>query len=135
MDQNLWLEEFAYDPIDSLVNSNNPSIQYFTRRDLLDENMPHVDCLWELTVPVKSLKKQQEDGSWKYPNAGKLESVENYNQLETFRQLGELIEKYGFNGKHPQIRRAAEYLFNCQTEEGDFEEFTEINTPSPTPGQ
>ncbi len=120
MVQNLWLEEFAYDPIDSLVNSNNPSIQYFTRRDLLDENMPHVDCLWELPVPVKLLKKQQEDGSWKYPNAGKLRSVENYNQLETFRQLGELIEKYGFNGKHPQIRRAAEYLFNCQTEEGDF---------------
>ena len=75
MVQNLWLEEFAYDPIDSLVNSNNPSIEYFTRRDLLDENMPGVDCLWELPVPVKLLRKQQEDGSWKYPNAGKLDQL------------------------------------------------------------
>lgn len=35
-------------------------------------------------------------------------------------ELGELIEKYGFNRNHHQIQDAAEYFFSCQTSEGDF---------------
>jgi hypothetical protein len=121
MIKNNWLKELAYDPIESLINSNNPSIIYFTRRDLLDENVVEVESLWELPMPQKLIKKQQGDGSWEYPRVNKrLRSQEDYNQLETFRQLGELVEKYGFNSKNLTIRKAAEYLFNCQTGEGDF---------------
>jgi hypothetical protein len=117
----MWLKELSYNPIDCLINSNNPAIMYFTRRDLLDEILPEVDYLWDLPVAARLINKQQEDGSWKYPGGKKkLRSTENYNQLETFRQLGELVEKYGFTIKHPSIDRAAEYLFNFQTEEGDF---------------
>ena len=121
MIQDRWLKELSYDPIDLLINSNNSSIEYFTRRDLLDEDVVEVDCLWELPIPKKLISKQKEDGSWKYPGRkGKLRSSEDYNQLETFRQLGELVEKYGFKRKHPSIKMAAEYLFKCQSEEGDF---------------
>ncbi len=121
MIKNCWLKELSYDPIDTLMNLNNPSIEYFTRNDLLDEDLLEVECLWELAIPKKIIKKQQEDGSWKYPGVQKkLRSSENYNQLETFRQLGELVEKYGFNSENLTIRKAAEYLFNYQTEEGDF---------------
>ncbi|MGB8233421.1 MAG: hypothetical protein WCE60_05455, partial [Methanobacterium sp.] len=67
MKQNTWLEELSYNPINSLININNPSIGYFTRRDLLDEKVPEVNCLWELNVPKRLIKNQQEDGSWKYP--------------------------------------------------------------------
>lgn len=67
MIQNRWLKDLSYDPIDSLINSNNCSIEYFTRRDLLDEYVLEVDCLWELPVPKKLVSKQKEDGSWKYP--------------------------------------------------------------------
>lgn len=129
MVQNIWLKELAYNPIDTLVNSNNPSIEYFTRRDLLDENMPNVDCLWELPVPGKILRKQEEDGSWKYPNAGKIRSTENYNQLETFRQLGELIEKYGLMGNIPKLVEQSNIFLIIRQKKGILEEFTEINTP------
>jgi Squalene-hopene cyclase C-terminal domain len=117
----MWLKKLSYDPIESLIRTDNPSIQYFTKRDLLKEKVVDVDCLWDMQLPKKLIKSQQEDGSWKYPGAQlKLRSQENYNQLETFRQLGELVEKYGFNNTHPTIQKAAKYLFSCQTEEGDF---------------
>ena len=121
MKQNRWLKELTYDPIDSLMNSNNPSIGYFTRRDLLEENIPEINYLWGLKVPKILIKNQQEDGSWKYPGVqNKIRSAKNYNQLETFRQLGELVDKFGFNKKHLTTRKAAEFLFTCQTKEGDF---------------
>jgi len=49
-----------------------------------------------------------------------LRSQENYDQLETYRQLALLIEKYGFNNQDPVILKAAEFLFSFQTKEGDF---------------
>ena len=45
---------------------------------------------------------------------------ENYDQLETFRQLGILVEKFGFTRQHPSIERAATYLLSFQTDEGDL---------------
>jgi hypothetical protein len=117
-----WRKELRVDPIPCLISSKNKAIEYFTRRDLLDEKVEPIETLWELPEVKKILNKQQEDGSWKYPGGGKehLRSHEDYNQLETYRILGELVEKYGFNNKHPKIRRAANYLFSRQTEEGDF---------------
>ena len=40
--------------------------------------------------------------------------------METYRILGELVEKYGFSNKHPKIRKATDFLFSRQTDEGDF---------------
>jgi hypothetical protein len=47
-------------------------------------------------------------------------SRENYDQLETFRQVGLLVEEYGFTRKHPALARAAEFLFSFQSDEGDL---------------
>jgi Squalene-hopene cyclase C-terminal domain len=117
----MWLNELSYDPIEPLISCKNRSIEYFTKRDLLDEDMPDISCLWELKAPKKIVRKQQDNGSWIYHGGLKeLRSPDDYNQLETFRQLGELIEKYGFNNEHPTILKAVNYLFNCQTNEGDF---------------
>lgn len=70
----------------------------------------------------KLLSKQLANGAWKYPGGGRphLRATEDYNQIETFRVLGELVEKYGMVNRHPAIQKAAKYLFSCQTEEGDF---------------
>jgi hypothetical protein len=69
----------------------------------------------------KILRKQQEDGSWPYPNPKEdIRSLQGYNQVETFRNLAILIEKYLLNKNHPAIESAADFLFGCQTEEGDF---------------
>jgi hypothetical protein len=90
-------------------------------KDLLDEDLDQVQHLWELKEAKRILRKQQEDGSWRYPNPKEeIRSLKGYDQVETFRNLAILIEKYLLTKEHPAIERAAEFLFGCQTEEGDF---------------
>lgn len=117
-----WQKLLKVDPVPKLLSSGNMALEYFTRRDLLAESAEPVKTLWKLPEVVKILKKQQEDGSWKYPGRIRkdLRSREDYNQLETYRMLGELVEKYGLNHEQPQIKKAADYLFSCQTNAGDF---------------
>jgi hypothetical protein len=80
-----------------------------------------MDHLWEMKQAKKLLNKQQDDGSWRYPNPKvEIRSIKGYNQVETFRNLAILIEKYLLNREHPAIKSAADFLFGCQTEEGDF---------------
>ena len=109
------------DPLPTLQASRNEALQYFVRRDLLGEEVGSVEGLWELPQVVKVLRKQQEDGSWKYPGGRpEIRSNENYYQLQTYKVLMDLVEKYGFTREHPAIQRAADFLFSFQTEEGDF---------------
>jgi hypothetical protein len=117
-----WREELRVDPMPALISSTNKAIEYFVRRDLLNEKVEPIQTLWELPEVRRILRKQQEDGSWKYPGGGKehLRSQENYNQIETYRNLGILIEKYGLKNRHPAIERAAEFLFSKQTKKGEF---------------
>lgn len=117
----VWQEELTVDPVESLICSENKAIEYFTRRDLLNEKVKPIKSLWTLPEAEKLLRRQQDDGSWKYPGKIResLRSKEDYNQLETYRILGQLVEKYGLNKNHPSIKKAANYFFSCQSEEGD----------------
>ena len=109
------------DPLPTLLASGNQAIRYFARRDLLLENPGPVDTLWALPAAQGILRKQQEDGSWRYPGRNRQIYTEtNYDLLETFRQLGILLDKYGLDLRHPAVEKAAGYLFSCQTEEGDI---------------
>ncbi|MBY8996477.1 MAG: hypothetical protein KGD60_02005 [Candidatus Thorarchaeota archaeon] len=116
-----WKSNLRYDPIPLLGSSSNEAIRFHVSRDILDEPLEQVNHLWEMKQAKKMLNKQQEDGSWRYPNP-KLEirSLKGYNQVETFRILAILIEKYLLNREHPAIEKVAEFLFGCQTKEGDF---------------
>ncbi len=78
--------------------------------------------MWQLREVERIVNRQLPEGSWEYLGGGKehLRSTEDYNQIETFRVLGLLVEKYGLNKGHPAIQKAVEYLFSRQTEEGDF---------------
>ena len=115
------LPQLKVDPLSALQASSNEALRYFVRRDLLSEEVGSVEALWELPQVVKILRKQQQDGSWKYPG-GKTEirSHENYNQLQTYKVLMDLVEKYGLTRDYPAIERAASFLFTFQTEEGDL---------------
>jgi len=117
-----WRKELRVDPIPRLISAKNKAIAYFTRRDILDEKVEPIETLWELPEIKKIFNRQQENGSWKYPGGGKehLRSQEDYDQIETYRILGKLVEEYGLNNKHPKIRKTADYLFHHQTAEGDF---------------
>jgi len=116
-----WWEKLMFDPLPQLLSSENKALVYFVKRDLLEEKVDPIETLWQLPSVVKIIRKQQEDGSWRY-HGGKphIRSQQNYNQLETYRILGQLVELYGLTRKHPAIKKAADFLFEFQTEEGDF---------------
>jgi hypothetical protein len=117
-----WQQKLKLSPVYALFASKNQAINYFTRRDLLEETVEEIENLWQIHQAKKLLNKQLANGAWKYPGGGKthLRAVEGYNQIETFRILGELVEKYGMDKRHTSIQKAADYLFSCQTNEGDF---------------
>ena len=117
-----WQQKLEFAPFPPLIASKNLAIRYFAHRDLLEEEVEKIEKLWQLPQVKKLLSRQQANGSWKYPGGGKthLRAVEDYNQIETFRILGELVEKHGMDKRHPAIEKAAGYLFSRQTEGGDF---------------
>lgn len=117
-----WQAQLKLDPLPPLYSSGNEAVEYFTRCDLLGEEVPPVDCLWQLPAAQKILKQQLPDGSW--PRSGeKKHAAVNYPLIETWRNFRFLVEQYGFTRQHPQARLAAEFLFSCQTEEGDIRGF------------
>jgi hypothetical protein len=117
-----WLRVLRYNPLPALLAAPNPAIPYFARRDLLDEEVPPIQTLWEMSAARQLLRRQLPDGPWPYPGGGKPEhrASEDYDQIETYRILAILVEKYGLDRRHPAIQAAAEYLFTKQTAEGDF---------------
>lgn len=109
------------DPAPLLVSCSNAAIAFFARRDLFDSGGEPVGLLWDLPEARRVVARQSQDGSWRYPGGKRaIRSQENYNQLETFRQLGILVEKFGFTRQHSSVERAAAYLFSFQTDEADL---------------
>ncbi len=114
-----WQKQLKYDPLPALLSSGNEAIRFFARRDLLNEQTGSVQPLWQLPQVQKILKKQLPDGSW--PRAGEVKHPSiNYHLIETWRNFRFLVEQYGVTREHPLGAKAAEYLFSCQTDEGDF---------------
>lgn len=116
-----WKEYLTYDPIPPLLLTKSKELQYVISKDILEKEVENIEFLWKLDSANRILKKQRENGAWKYPGGKKdIRTQENYNQLETYRQFGLLVELYKFNILHPSMKKAAEYLFSFQTDEGDF---------------
>jgi hypothetical protein len=115
-----WRAQLTADPLPALLGSGDEALFFFTRRDLLGEDVGPVESLWHLPQAAKIVRKQQADGAWKYPPRKKGLPNENYNLLETYRMLRVLIEQYGFDRRHPAIGRAADYVFAHQSAEGDI---------------
>lgn len=115
-----WHSIFIHNPLIPLLNQPSRAIVFFTKRDLMNEKAD-IEQLWKLPEAQKILRKQKKNGSWEYPGAKEhIRSQENYDQIETYRNLGYLIEQFAFNKSHPSINKAAEFLFKFQSKEGDF---------------
>jgi hypothetical protein len=118
---NKWIKLLHLDPISALLQYRDPSLDYFVRRDLREEQVGSIESLWDLAEPKKLFQKQAASGCWEYPSKSKSSNpVFNYNLLETYRSLRVLIDMYGLDRRHPAIQKAAEYVFSCQTGEGDI---------------
>jgi hypothetical protein len=114
-----WQDEFKVDPVPTLLSTGNDAITYFTLRDLCHRKVAPIETLWELPGVKKLIKKQENDGSWSYPGNRAMKH-QDYDQYQTYLNLAELVEKYGLNRGHESIQKAAEFLFQYQTTEGDF---------------
>lgn len=115
-----WLSKFKYDPLKPLIESKNKSIIYFAKRDLLEVKVEPINCVWNLREVQKILKKQLDDGSW--PTKGKTDknSGVKYPLIETWKQLRILIQQYEMNNTQPAIQKSTEFIFSCQTDDGDI---------------
>ena len=116
----IWQDQLKYDPINPLLHSNHPAIIHWTNRNLVQQTTPQPkDVLCDLPIPRQILKKQQPDGSWKYPGRHAWKNVD-YDQIETYRQLGFLIEMFGMTRQNQSIQKSAEYILSKQTDQGDI---------------
>jgi hypothetical protein len=116
-----WINLLKYNPIDNLLSSKNYAIVYYTRRDLLEQKVSSISDIWNLKEPQQILRKMNPNGFWKSKSQDNPEApAMNYNLFETFKNFLKLVEMYEFNNSNYEIVKIAEYLFSCQTEEGDF---------------
>lgn len=116
-----WLEHLRYDPIEQLLSSGFGNIAYFTKRDILEEKVGDIKELWKTKKAQKIIGRQKPDGRWEYPNPNeRVRKKEHYDLLETYRQLGFLVEHFGFDKRHPAIRRAKEFVYKYQSKQGDI---------------
>ena len=114
-----WLEHLRYDPIAPLRAARHPAVEYWTRC-LMGEDAGTPDgALWGLPTPLRILRHQLPDGSWKYPGPRPRPQTD-YNLLETYRELGFLVEMFGLTREHPALAAAAEHVLSHQSAEGDL---------------
>lgn len=107
-----------YDPLPWLLNSDNLAIRLRAAHELGDQPADY-HPIFEMPAVRRILRQQQGDGSWRYPGRRSSEWM-NYEYLETYRQLGELVEMYGFGSGHPAVARGMEFMLTMQSDEGDF---------------
>ena len=110
--------------IEWLLEEKNPSVRYFTLRDLLNlrENNPE---LKEAKAEISNSKKverifskQRPEGYWEKswnPYHPKYKS--SYWQIMLLGQLG-------MDKSHKRVRKACEYIFQFQHEEGGFSAYS-----------
>lgn len=119
-DEKIFLKKLKYDPIGPLLRCENTAVRMFAMRDLLGKATLITDLL-KLPMVSRILASQRRDGSWEYPGANlNIRSRRNFNQLETYRNLGILVEEFDLDRGHPAIREAAKFMFSFQTKTGDF---------------
>jgi hypothetical protein len=107
--------------VPALLESGNAAVRLFTQRDLLGEALEPIEERWESPEVARLVRRQLPNGAWRYPSPRRtLRSAENYSLLETFRALGELIEKHGLHKGHPAIRLASRYVLDHQSVDGDI---------------
>jgi hypothetical protein len=114
-----WRGQLKSDPIPPLLAAGDAALSYFVRRDLLGEHVGPIETAWSLPAVQRILKKQRPDGAWTRPGAQKHAAI-NHALIETWRQFRFLVEQFGCTSEHLRTRQAAEFLFSCQSAEGDI---------------
>jgi hypothetical protein len=105
-----WKSNLKSDPIDWLLEPNNPSMRYYTLLEILDkpETDPEVQAakeqIMEIGIVSKILSKQQSDGYWDDPT-----KFYRAKYKGTVWQLIILAE-LGADGKDDRVKKACEFV-------------------------
>jgi hypothetical protein len=119
-----WKTQLKAEPIDWLLEPKNPSVRYFTLRDILDrpENDSEVTAARKSIVKSKVveriLSKQHPDGYWDksiQPYHPKYKS--SYWQVMILGQLG-------MDKDDERIQKACDFIFRFQLAEGGFSSYS-----------
>ena len=114
------VKQLRRDPMGLLLAAEDAALRSMARRELLGESTPEISVA-ELPGVRLAVARQQPDGRWKYPGGNPdIRSRAAYDQMETYRQLGVLVCKFGLDRQHPAVAAAAAFLSSCQTEAGDY---------------
>ena len=120
-----WTSILKTSPIEWLLEEANPSVRYFTLRDILDkkEDDPQVltakRLIPESPVVKKILRKQNREGYWEEPaNLYHPKYKSSYWQIMTLGQLG-------MDKADERVRKACEYIFQFQSADGGFSSYTQ----------
>jgi hypothetical protein len=115
-----WVKILKESPIDWLLAKTNPCVQCFTLRDILDKNENDFQVVAAKQAIPKSklinkiLQRQKPEGYWEEPdNPYHPKYKSSYWQTMTLGQLG-------IDRNDERVRRACEYIFQFQSEEGGF---------------
>ncbi|HEY4674578.1 MAG TPA: prenyltransferase/squalene oxidase repeat-containing protein [Candidatus Bathyarchaeia archaeon] len=115
-----WTEILTESPLDWLLEETNPSVRYFTLVDIVgkSESDPQVVAakrgITRSEVVKKMLQKQKLEGYWEEPASPYLPKYKSsYWQIMTLSQLG--VDK-----TNEKVRKACEYIFRFQLEDGGF---------------
>ena len=123
-----WTSILKESPIEWLLEEANPSVRYFTLRDILDKNEDDPQVLAtkrlipESPVVKKILRKQNPRGYWEEPgNPYHPKYKSSYWQIMTLGQLG-------MDKTDERVRKACEYIFRFQSADGAFSSYTQDRT-------
>lgn len=118
---NLWATQFKINPLPVLLSSGNKAIEYFTHRDLLSETVEPIATVWGLPEVQKILKKQQSNGSWCHKGHQTTTYPKYHGALvETWKNIRILVAHYQATRQLEAVQKASEFLFTCQTNQGDI---------------
>lgn len=116
-----WKARFKHDPTQPLEKCEDRVIRYSYETDIEGASCIELGEVWDDKRALAILKKQRNDGSWRYPSkSGSVWKLVDNDQYETFRKLAQLVEKYKFNKEHPSLPRIADYFFAHQSTQGDI---------------
>ena len=120
-----WQKVLRYDPLGFIAEYENLALDHLVKRDILGlEEKAGPDRLKELssTPEVARFQRlQRPNGSWKYPGrqATSRES-EDYDLLETYSVLRELIEMCALDRRVDVVEKACYFILTKQTSDGDI---------------
>jgi len=119
-----WQTLLKESPVDWLLEESNPSVRYFTLRDILGkrEDDPQViaakRAISRSKVVSKIFSKQNAEGYWEEPfNPYHPKYKSSYWQIMILAQLG-------MDKTDERVERACEYAFQFQLEDGGFSSYT-----------